>query len=58
MLLKLAIGGEWAGRHGIDDSMFPQSLEVDYVRVYQRSGKLDRTRSTIGHDLCPARGGC
>ena len=35
-IINLAIGGNW-GRAGgpIDDSMFPQRLVVDYVRVYQ-----------------------
>ncbi len=37
ILLNLATGGpSWAGRHGIDDSAFPQALEIDYVRVYCR----------------------
>jgi beta-glucanase (GH16 family) len=36
VLLNLAIGGQWAGRHGIDDSRFPQALDIDYVRVYQK----------------------
>lgn len=36
VLLNLALGGQWAGRHGIDDSKFPQGLEVDYVRVYKK----------------------
>ncbi|MBC8152962.1 MAG: glycoside hydrolase family 16 protein, partial [Bacteroidetes bacterium] len=34
LLLNLAIGGNWGGTKGIDDSIFPQKLEVDYVRVY------------------------
>ena len=37
ILLNLAIGDEWAGRHGIDDAAFPQALAVDWVRVYQKS---------------------
>ena len=37
ILLNLAIGGAWAGRHGIDDSAFPQSLQVDWVRAYRKS---------------------
>jgi beta-glucanase (GH16 family) len=37
LLLNLAIGGQWAGRYGIDDAAFPQALEVDWVRVYQKS---------------------
>jgi len=35
LILNLAIGGEWGGMHGIDDSIFPQRFEIDYVRVYQ-----------------------
>jgi beta-glucanase (GH16 family) len=37
ILLNLAIGGAWAGRHGIDDSAFPQSLQIDWVRAYQKA---------------------
>jgi len=37
ILLNLAIGGSWAARHGIDDSKFPQALQIDWVRAYQRS---------------------
>jgi beta-glucanase (GH16 family) len=36
LLLNVAIGGNWGGQHGIDDSSFPHTMEVDYVRVYQR----------------------
>lgn len=35
LILNLAIGGNWGGLQGIDDSIFPQRMEVDYVRVYQ-----------------------
>ena len=37
IIMNLAIGGHW-GRAGgpIDDSMFPVSVEVDYVRVFER----------------------
>ena len=37
LLLNLAIGGNWGGQQGIDDSIFPQRLEVDYVRVYRNA---------------------
>jgi beta-glucanase (GH16 family) len=35
LVLNLAIGGTWGGTRGIDDSLFPHRLLVDYVRVYQ-----------------------
>ena len=38
VILNLAVGGGW-GRAGggIDDTVFPQRMLVDYVRVYQRA---------------------
>jgi len=36
VILNLAIGGTWGGQKGIDDSLFPHRLYVDYVRVYQQ----------------------
>lgn len=35
-ILNLAVGGSWGGQQGIDNSIFPQTLEVDYVKVYQK----------------------
>ncbi len=37
LILNLAIGGDWGGAQGIDNSVFPQSMEVEYVRVYQKA---------------------
>ncbi|MFT7559179.1 MAG: endo-1,3(4)-beta-glucanase [Flavobacteriales bacterium] len=40
MLLNLAVGGDWAAntnQGGIDEAAFPQSLQVDYVRVFECS---------------------
>lgn len=34
-LLNIAVGGNWGGQKGVDDSMFPATMEIDYVRVYQ-----------------------
>ncbi len=34
-ILNLAVGGNWGGKMGIDDAVFPATMEVDYVRVYQ-----------------------
>lgn len=35
LILNLAIGGFLGG--AVDDSIFPQTMEVDYVRIYQKS---------------------
>lgn len=35
LILNLAIGGSWGGQQGIDEAIFPQRFEIDYVRVYQ-----------------------
>ena len=34
LILNVAVGG-WGGQQGIDDSAFPSSMSVDYVRVWQ-----------------------
>ena len=34
--LNVAIGGGLGGKKGIDDTVFPQQMVIDYVRVYQR----------------------
>ena len=35
VLLNVAVGGNWGGKKGIDESIFPVRMEVDYVRVFQ-----------------------
>jgi beta-glucanase (GH16 family) len=37
LLLNIAIGGNWGGQKGVNDSIFPQQMLVDYVRVYQQN---------------------
>lgn len=34
MLLNIAVGGNWGGVQGVDDTIFPATMEVDYVRYY------------------------
>ena len=34
VILNLAVGGNWGGKYGVDDAVFPAKYEVDYVRVY------------------------
>ena len=33
-ILNMVVGGEFAGVEGVDDSIFPSVMEIDYVRVY------------------------
>lgn len=35
LLMNIAIGGNWGGQKGVDDSIWPQRMEIDYVKVYQ-----------------------
>jgi len=39
LILNLAVGGLWGNAKGIDDAAFPQTMEVDYVRIYQLKEK-------------------
>jgi beta-glucanase (GH16 family) len=36
LIMNIAVGGDWGGQKGIDDAIWPQKMEVDYVRVYKR----------------------
>lgn len=36
LLLNIAVGGNWGGKMGVDDAIFPQRMEVEYVRVYEK----------------------
>ncbi|KQB98732.1 family 16 glycosylhydrolase [Pedobacter sp. Hv1] len=36
LLMNVAVGGNWGGKKGIDESVFPATLKVDYVRVFQK----------------------
>lgn len=37
LILNVAVGGNWGGAHGVDDTIFPASMVVDYVRVYKKN---------------------
>lgn len=37
LILNLAIGGAWGNVKGIDEASFPQSMEIEYVRIYQKN---------------------
>lgn len=38
IILNLAIGGNWGGLKGVDNTAFPQRMEVDFVKVYKLRG--------------------
>ena len=35
LLLNVAVGGTWGGAQGVDDTIFPAAMVIDYVRVYK-----------------------
>jgi beta-glucanase (GH16 family) len=35
LLMNIAVGGNWGGQKGVDENVWPQRMEIDYVRVYQ-----------------------
>lgn len=37
IILNMAVGGNLGGVKGVDDSIFPATYEIDYVRVYQKN---------------------
>lgn len=34
-IMNVAVGGDWGGKQGVDDTIFPARMQVDYVRVYR-----------------------
>jgi beta-glucanase (GH16 family) len=35
LIMNIAVGGNWGGAQGVDPKIWPQRMEVEYVRVYQ-----------------------
>lgn len=35
LIMNIAVGGNWGGAQGVDPGIWPQRMEIDYVRVYQ-----------------------
>lgn len=35
LIMNIAVGGNWGGKMGVDENIWPQQMQVDYVRVYQ-----------------------
>lgn len=36
LILNIAVGGNWGGSRGVAENIWPQKMQVDYVRVYQQ----------------------
>jgi len=36
LILNVAVGGAWGGAQGVDTDIWPQRMEIDYVRVYDQ----------------------
>lgn len=36
LILNIAVGGDWGGMKGVDDSIFPKEMEIDYVRIFKK----------------------
>jgi len=39
LIINLAIGGNWGGKYGVDESIFPVAMEIDWIRIYENKGK-------------------
>jgi beta-glucanase (GH16 family) len=35
IIMNFAVGGNWGGKNGVDGDIWPQSMVVDYVRLYK-----------------------
>ncbi len=35
LILNIAVGGNWGGAQGVDNTIFPAKMEVDYVKVFK-----------------------
>ena len=53
LLLNIAVGGNWGGVKGVDESVFPQEMKVDYVRVYQVVTDVKKKLGTGALKLSP-----
>lgn len=36
LIINLAVGGEWGGQQGVDNSVFPASFIIDYARMFRK----------------------
>ena len=53
-VLNIAVGGTWGGQQGVDEEIWPQRMEVDYVRTF-RCGSTPPPPSPAPDSLPPRR---
>ena len=41
LILNIAVGGAWGGQQGVDADVFPQTLEIDSIKVYDLGIKVE-----------------
>ena len=51
LILNLAIGGSWGGINGVDSTQFPDSMSIDYVRVYKYNAPVDVQAPSVPTNL-------
>jgi len=56
LLMNIAVGGDWGGVEGVDDSIFPVQMQVDYVRVYQTADQIGELIEGPGHLVSRQKG--
>ena len=47
LILNVAVGGDWGSVKGIDEAAFPQTMVVDYVRIYQKPPLTDGSKRAL-----------
>jgi len=47
LILNIAVGGNWGGAQGVDETIWPQKMEVDYVRVYEIDKLYEVTKHAV-----------
>jgi len=40
LIMNIAVGGNWGGAQGVDNTVFPAKMDIDYVRVYKSADFL------------------
>lgn len=54
-ILNIAVGGDWGGVQGVDNSIFPVQMVVDYVRFYDFDNNTDQSTYNNGTNDIPGK---